>query len=277
MSTDYANGDVPTISYTPGGNPIKDIAGNNAAALVAHAVTNNVNLARVSASITIINQILKTAVVPSNLAFGSGGIDTPFSISFWMKRNNTATDYLFELASQSNPSCPGFGGYLDSSGVLDWFFYSTGGVIHISANNSISANIWTHVVVTYDGSSLVGGMKMYFNGTLQAVTSLGYGSYGGQATLLSDTVLAIFGRAYGSLTTGVYNTKLVSWYYWNKELTTGDISNIYNGGALVDPTTLSIATNLKAQYEFNNNTLDSSSDSYNLSSITAPTYTIDTP
>jgi uncharacterized repeat protein (TIGR02059 family) len=38
----YADDDVVTVTYTPGANPLRDLFGNNAAALASEAVTNNV-------------------------------------------------------------------------------------------------------------------------------------------------------------------------------------------------------------------------------------------
>ena len=42
VNSNYANGDVIVLGYTAGASPIRDLNGNNAANLVAQAVTNNV-------------------------------------------------------------------------------------------------------------------------------------------------------------------------------------------------------------------------------------------
>ncbi len=43
VNSDYAYGDTITISYTAGGSPIQDVAGNDAANLSSQSVTNNIN------------------------------------------------------------------------------------------------------------------------------------------------------------------------------------------------------------------------------------------
>jgi hypothetical protein len=42
VNSAYVNGNAITVSYTPGLNPIRDVAGNNAASLTASAVVNNI-------------------------------------------------------------------------------------------------------------------------------------------------------------------------------------------------------------------------------------------
>jgi hypothetical protein len=272
MSTDYANGDVPTISYTPGGNPVRDVAGNVAAALDTYAVTNNVNPARESVSITTSTQLLKTTVKPVNLIWGNAGVDTPVSVSFWIKRNNTGVDYLFEIMDPADPgkeqAC-----IVSNTGIMTWFFVHSGAIV-VNSVAGISADTWTHVVFTYDGSGLNSGLKIYFNNTLQSVTNSGSG-YVGLDSLGSPAILSVFGRVGNS--DYAFNIQMVSLYFWNKELSSSEISLLYNSAQLIDPTTLAYAANLKAQYEFNGNANDSSASGYNLSSSVAPSYSVDTP
>jgi len=148
---------------------------------------------------------------------------------------------------------------------------------YINSNANLVASVWQHVVATYDGSKLASGMKLYFNGSLQAVT-IGGASYSGQSVFVSDTVMSIFADSQyantGSPAQGNYGTKMDQLYWWNKELTSVDVAAVYNGGALVDPTTLFIAGNLVARYEFDGNMVDTV-NGYNLTSSVSPTYSSD--
>ena len=42
----------------------------------------------------------------------------------------------------------------------------------VETTNTITGNTWFHLAVTYDGSSLVSGIKIYFNAALQSVSTL---------------------------------------------------------------------------------------------------------
>ncbi len=268
VNANYSYGDAPTISYTPGGNKIQDPSGNDAAALVAQAVTNNVLPASTSLSIVAANQICKSIAEPVNLAFGSGGTDTPMSCSFWVKRANTTGATLVSMGTAIANF--GFTAQVDASGILYFqLFGSGGGQAYITLNTGISASVWTHVCLTYDGTKLASGMKIYINGTL-AATTVGIASYSGQVAFTSDVVLAVMGGPDNSQPAA--NVLLDSLYLWNIDLTTGDITAIYNGGALVDPTTLGITSSLQARYEFDSSLVDAGPSGYNLASTVAPTY-----
>lgn len=277
LSTDYANGDLPTISYTPGGNPIRDIAHNNAIALINYTVVNNVNVARESVSISLDNQLMKTSVVPTNLTWGSGGSDLPISISFWMKRNNTAQNYLLSILSETNASNAELGVIVGATGTIIFYFASSSGSVISYSNIDVPNSAWTFVALTYDGSGLFGGLKIYFNDVLQASNDHSYGTYTPLISLPANARLAVMGRPFIGDNENLFNVKLSSLYFWNKELSSSEINSIYNTSQLIDPSTLPFATNLKACYEFNGNSNDTSASGYNLTSVAAPTYTIDTP
>jgi hypothetical protein len=270
VNANYSYGDAPTISYIPGGNKIQDPSGNDAAALVAQAVTNNVLPASTSLSITASNQICKSMAEPLNLAFGSGGADTPMSCSFWVKRANTASATLVSFGTSIANF--GFTAQVDNTGILYFQLFSGGGQAYIILNTGISASVWTHLCLTYDGTKLASGMKIYINGTL-AATTVGLASYAGQVAFTSSVVLAVMGGPDNSQPAD--NVLLDSLYFWNVDLTTGNITAIYNGGALVDPTTLGITSNLQARYEFDSSLVDAGPNGYNLSSTVAPTYSTD--
>lgn len=277
VASTYAYGDNPIISYTPGGNKIQDTAGNPAAALVDIAIVNNVVEAKQSAYITVSNQIQQTSVLPSALAWGGGGSDRPWSLSGWFKRNNNNSDYLVELLSDSNPSSPNLGISLRTDGSFNWYIYNSGVLNKTTPAGAVSSNTWTHVDFVYDGSGLASGMKIYVNKSLQALNDTSSGSYNRITTLLPDFQLAVFGRAFSSGSNPGMNIKISGLYFWNKELSISDISEIYNNGKSVDPTVLSMASSLVSRYEFDGNTNDLGPYGYNLTGVNPPTYSFETP
>ncbi|MEO6978930.1 MAG: LamG-like jellyroll fold domain-containing protein, partial [Mucilaginibacter sp.] len=278
----FTNTDVVTVSYTPGTNKIQDAAGNLAAGFTSHAVVNNVSVENRSLSVLATNQIPGTSVVPSNLAFGSGGSggsDTPFSIAFWYKDVTVSgtKSCMSLLRSGSTLSC----GVLNlmNPGVVTFFIAGAGGinVEHININNttSLTRGVWNHIVLTYDASKLVSGMKMYVNGTLIAVTTSTAGTYNGQVTLNSDHELKLGGGNLLGSDAAFIGALMDEFYWFNKQLNSSEVSELYNTGSIVNPTTLSFASNLQAGYKFDNALLDLSANGYDLTSATAPTFSTD--
>lgn len=278
MSTDYANGDIATISYNSStGNPIQDAAGNHAVSLSSQAITNNVNPAKQSASITTSAQLQQTTVVPTNALWGDASGDYPYSVSFWIKRANGGTSYIYEILSTSNPSNPDNGLIINGSGTMQWYFYRPGGgTASINLNSNIAGNIWTHVVLTYPGNGLASGLKVYFNGILQAVTIADSSYTVMNSNVPGDTRLAIFGRV-GTYGQTLPNTSLCSFYMWRRELSQSDVTELYNSGQTINPTTVSFASSLRARYEFDGNANDTGTNAYNLTGTTAPAYSFDAP
>ncbi len=275
VDSNYINGDSPTISYTAGGNPIQDPSHNQAANLSPQAVTNNVLPASTSMYITGSTQLPKTSVIPTGFAFGSGGTDTPFSLSVWVKWS-TGDGVIAAIGPVSGTSY-GFAFQIVSASVYFQILGAAGvaAQTYINSNTNLVTNTWTNVVVTYDGSKLNSGMKIYFNGSLIANTPGTNGTYGGQGTFAAGTVLSLLANPDGS--SELNNCRLSSLYIWNKELTSGDVTAIYNGGHIVDPTTLGVAGNLIGQYDLSGNLNDAGSNHYNLTSSSAPTYIADVP
>ncbi|WP_295795169.1 LamG-like jellyroll fold domain-containing protein [Mucilaginibacter sp.] len=279
VDSNYSYGDVATVSYTPGGNPIQDPSANYAVALTNHAVTNNVLPAATSLTFVGANQIPATSVVPSALAFGSGGTDTAFSVSFWVKRAATANKAICGIGSLTDTSKQNMFIQFDTSaGELLFQIFSASGQIYVSTNSNVTSGVWTHVTCTYDGNKLGSGMKVYFDGSLVAVT-VQSASYPGQQSFVSDTLLSVLAGPYGYNTGSpqepAYNYLLDQLYFWDKELTSGDVTAIYNGGALVDPSALSIASHLIAGYEFDSSLVDRGAHGYTLVSTVAPTFSTD--
>ncbi|MEO6630643.1 MAG: LamG-like jellyroll fold domain-containing protein, partial [Mucilaginibacter sp.] len=279
----FTNTDVVTVSYTPGTNKIQDAAGNLAAGFTSHAVVNNVSVENRSLSVLATNQIPGTTVVPSNLAFGSGGSggsDTPFSIAFWYKDvavSGTKIGFSF-LRPGATLSC----GILNimTAGSCAIYMAGNGGinVEHMNINNTVALTraVWNHIVFTYDGSKLLAGMKMYVNGTLVTVDANTIGTYNGQVTLSSDHQLQIGGgNLLGAQT--IFSGGLMDEFYWfNKELSSNEVSELYNLGNIIDnPSSLSFSSHLKAGYKFDSNLTDLGSSSYDLSSSAAPTFSTD--
>jgi hypothetical protein len=278
--SNYAYGDVPAISYTPAGTPVQDLAGNDAVALTAYAITNNISPARQSVSIANNSQILLSGLYPANLDYsGTDGItQKAISVCVWIKRSNTHQGVLFVIGASGD--APQLSGTLFADGKLSTTFYAAGGhggsgYLSKTTTSGVSSGVWTQVVVTSDGTGFASGLKVYFNTALQAM-STDLNSYNAITSVdHSDFYLSWLGAA--SLAAKVENTLTASAYIFMKEMSQTEVNEIYNSGTLINPTTLSFASSLKARHEFNGDLLDTGGSGYDLTSTVAPTFTPDTP
>ena len=150
-----------------------------------------------------------------------------FSISLWF--NQSVNGGLFSNCYITSPTNRyGFNLYLQGSRVR--FQTYKGNTAPSSASNTaqsslnILINTWYHVVIT---KTVGNAFKMYINGVLQAL-----------AVLEGDLSLT---PVYSSLTTvnigaqqgisGFLNGKIDSLNVWNKELTSTEVTELYNSGS----------------------------------------------
>ena len=159
-------------------------------------------------------------------SFGDGsGNDDPFSISVWVKladmtgsnktiigKLNSATDGEYLLF------------YNVSNSEFRFSIYDGSQPAWIRARSSvtINENEWYHVAVTYDGSKVRTGIKMYINGSLDTLND-GTGIYLG----LENTTATLKIGLYDGLNYTDGNIADVRFY--DTDLTATDISDIYNG------------------------------------------------
>lgn len=158
--------------------------------------------------------------------------DRPFSFVTWFNRASTGTsDTLFcNFVSSSN----------NSQGFIAYFDANAGNRLNVhlsnAGNNQLRARFtlggvgtWQHIVITYDGSSDVTGVKCYLDGVAVALTSLENG--------LTDTVINSDESWYiGARGNNSQNSEMLvdSTRRFTKELSQIEIDEIYNLGAVRD-------------------------------------------
>jgi len=90
----------------------------------------------------------------------------PFTIAFWIKPNSSMTANATVIAKEN--AAGGDKGYFifwtDATKKLTWGLVADAGADVISS--ALTEDIWTHVVMTYDGSSNRSGLKIYLGGIL---------------------------------------------------------------------------------------------------------------
>jgi len=145
----------------------------------------------------------------------------PFSIECWIK-TSTASRMIMSTAN----------------GTIGWELYiAGGGTAFFSLNNNISGGnritrysassviggAWTHIVVTYDGSSTLAGTNMYINGSLNN----GSGTDALTGTTVSGAILALGRRSSGGL---YFNGDMDEVVIYEKELSSSEITARHNSG-----------------------------------------------
>lgn len=170
----------------------------------------------------------------------------PFTLSTWIKSSNTASkNYLEKQGSNI--------GYRlwDSGGSKVQFeFRGTGGTtdrirIETSAATSVNNGYWHNVIVTYSGSGLASGAKIYVDGSLQGVSVLN----DALLTNPNNTASLSLGSRSGGGVNFYGNIDEVS--IWDAELTAAQVTELFNSGSAND-LSLHSSGSLVSWWTFNN-------------------------
>jgi len=150
----------------------------------------------------------------------------PFSFSFWIQVSTFGVDLAVsktdDIVSRGNS---GYGIYTTTS--------SGGGVVgRLTTTNervdsgpviAFGTNVWTHIVMTYEGNSNANGIKMYKDGVLQTTGS----DISLTETMLNNDVFSIGVESDGGRKLSV-NTFLDNVKIFDFELTPTQVSDVFN-------------------------------------------------
>ncbi len=166
-----------------------------------------------------------------------------FSYSFWVKPNVVSgVKYLFSKYTGGR----GILMYYNSSGAatpaaISFNLYNTNAGstatrkrITTATGNILTKDVWSNIVITYDGSGLGSGIKLYKNGVSQTVTVT-------QDNLQNQTIVVsqdayISGNNFAS---SFLSGKQDEFAIFNTELSAAEALAIYNDGVPNDITSLS--------------------------------------
>ena len=204
-----------------------------------------------------------------------------FSYSFWVNPDAVSgVKYLYSKYDSGR----GILIYLNSSSgagnnTLNFNLYNTNSgstatrkrIVTNSANFALP-NVWTNIVITYDGSGLGSGISFYKNGVLQTVTVT-------QDNLQNNTIVVtqnsyISGNNFGSSFLAGSQDEFA---IYNSELSSGDALAIYNSGAPNDLTSLSPLSWYRFEEGSGTTAIDSGSGGNNGSLTNGPTYSTNIP
>lgn len=162
-----------------------------------------------------------------------------FSISFWFKATSNG-QYLVSKMDNS-ASLRGYGVVITTTTGRIGFYRinnSSTNYAGIYTNTAFNDGVWHHVAVTTDGAG-ASGMVIYVDGSAQATTT--------QADTLSATILNNKSLNLSGIDDGAANLYvgyLSEVVIHNVELSSSQVTGLYNGGVPADPRTLSPSTSI---------------------------------
>jgi hypothetical protein len=168
-----------------------------------------------------------------------------FSVSCWFKSNTNAGSFVVLVAKMGDGTA--FQGWqlAISNGALYFALINDNGagdLIAIDTNTiTYRDGAWHHVVVTYDGTSLASGVTFYVDGSSAAATAI---TDNLTASIVSTDPLRIGARASSGSEAefpGVIDEVAV----YDKELSSAEVTAIYNSGRPNDLSLLGSSTNLQ--------------------------------
>ena len=188
----------------------------------------------------------------NSINVGTGNILTGvYSVSMWIKRTATSGgDSSQALFSKDNTSTQrSFNNYLDqSSGTLKMWQSANGSSLSVTqSSTAITDTNWHHVVYINPGSSA--NCQMYLDGTEVSYSSQNAGVSSIHTSAIDNMIgghyIATSYQFYGSIS----NVSV-----WNTNLTSVQITEIYNNGTPSNLSSHSATSSLISWYKLNNTT-----------------------
>lgn len=167
-----------------------------------------------------------------------------FSWSFWMKAANFSSQRAMIAKTTQDANVFGYSFQHNSSGKLFSQWRASGSLRNLTFSSTLNAGQWYHICFTYAGGSNVSGVTAYIDGS--AEPSAGSGA-------LNDwghTDPCNFGNR-GNTFHFSGNLNQIS--VWDKELSSAEVTEIYNSGSPDDLSNHSAVGNLQSWWGLNDN------------------------
>jgi hypothetical protein len=160
-----------------------------------------------------------------------------FSISLWLK-TSVSINSIPIARQESSGNYRGWRIVFFSNKINFALYNSTINCISVSGSVAVQDGLWHHIVITYNGSSLASGVKIYTDGVLNTLTTL--------SNTLTDTIINSVPMTIGwrYLASTYYTGNLDEISIWNKELSQYDVTEIYQRHITNCPFSFNASSNL---------------------------------
>jgi hypothetical protein len=160
---------------------------------------------------------------------GNGTVDQPFSLSMWVRPNNTNAEVLM---SQATGATTGVWDLTKSFSAGQFTFRfrtmdNSAAARIVGDSAQLAANTTYHLVCTYDGSGQASGMKIYVNGAVSGSAAKESG-YVAMEPLEIDMMIGARNPSAPAL---FFHGWMDEIYYWNRALTAAEAAELYASGA----------------------------------------------
>ena len=170
-----------------------------------------------------------------SLSFGDGTTDSSFSIAAWVYIPTTVSS-PGTIVSKYNSFASNSEYYLqhDPFNQLTLVMIDTSAAVSISAfkTGAFTLGKWQHLVVTFDSTEAdpEDGIEMYIDGTLQSLDNrIGNVAY---VAMENGTAPVRIGTL--ATTTDPFEGKMSNLAFFNRDLTQTEVTDLYNGGIVLD-------------------------------------------
>jgi hypothetical protein len=174
-----------------------------------------------------------------DFSFGDGSTDSAFSISLEFKftgDGGQSANYLLHKRGDNGTNDGAvkrewglFRRVSDDKLILNLWDQSSGAKLAVIGSTAISDNTTYHLTITYDGSSTVGGISMYLDGSAESLTDNSSGTYTAMENFDNPVVIGSRGFEYTQPAQTSYLLGYVDGLgIWNKELSSDEVTAIYN-------------------------------------------------
>jgi hypothetical protein len=212
------------VAYYPlNGNSNDVINGLNGTNTGINYSTGNVGLGA-----NFLNNTISRIEIPDTnfLSFTDGLNDIPLTIVASVRQTDSGVNFIFTKFNNVNGvNVKEYAFFIVNNKVR--FLCASGNTNFLRAegNTSLSLNMWHNLVVTYDGSKLFSGIKIYVNGVEQTLTNLNIGTYTGMTnTIVTPTIGNVVNPNAGEAMSGMIDELYI---YKNRVLSATEVSEVY--------------------------------------------------
>lgn len=178
--------------------------------------------------------------------------DDTFSVSAWVKVSNTATTRC--IVSRVGNEDSRLAGWFLSVNTAERIQFGlgrdfSGGNSRIlrTTDTAISTGSWVHVCMTYDGSVDKSGVNIYINGTAETTWNQDIDNLSSMQSTTTTTINSLIGARDNA--SQYFDGQIDELSVWDKELSSAEVTELYNSGTPTNLKVHSANANLVSWYK----------------------------
>jgi hypothetical protein len=183
----------------------------------------------------------------------------PFSVSCWVRKTGATFGMIIGKVNSStdSPALRGWMVNINASGQFEIYLREDGsnGIAVQTTATTFDNGDWYHVVFTYDGSNTVAGLKIYVDGSAEALAT----TLNAPATTLTNSASVLIGARNTTALEGPWNGAITDVSVWDKELSGAEVTELFGRDHPIDASSSSMSANLVGWWRMGNEPLGTQS------------------